>query len=218
MTAYIKSLLLCIALATLAGSVFAQTDVNELKAHADAGDKTSMRTLADTYFANQDFAQAIPWYEKAAKAGDKKAQTSLGLIYYHGYGVEKNLAAAYKWWRFAALQNDPGAQNDLANLYFNGEGVKQDYAQAEHWYNEAAQRGHVPAQKQLGMMYLDGRGVEKDVRQTYFLIKCAALLGDDEAEAMLKRIAPNLTAEQIKEGDAKADDWLKSGMKMWQEE
>ena len=216
MTAYIKSLVLGITLAALAGSILAQSDSNELKARAEAGDKTAMRTLADTYFANQDFAQAIPWYEKAAKAGDKKAQTSLGLIYYHGYGVEKNLATALKLWRFAALQNDPGAQNDLANLYFNGEGVKQDYAQAAHWYNEAAHRGHVQAQWNLGMMYFDGRGVEKNYPQAYFLIKCAALLGDDKAEAMLKGIAPNLTAEQIKEGDAKADDWLKSGMKMWQ--
>jgi TPR repeat protein len=217
MTAYIKSMLLCITLAVLAGNILAQSDVNELKVRAEAGDKAAMRTLADTYFETQNFAQAIPWYEKAAKVGDKKAQTSLGLIYYNGYGVEKNLAAAHKWWTFAALQNDPGAQNDLGNLYFNGEGVEQDYEQAKHWYYEAARRSHVQAQWNLGMMYFDGRGVEKNYPQAYFSIKCAALQGDDEAEAMLKKIAPYLTAEQLKAADAKAKDWLNSGKKMWAE-
>jgi len=217
MTARIKTLLLCMVLTAPAGGVVAQSDVNELKVRAETGDKTSMRTLADTYFENQNFAQAAQWYEKAAKGGDKKAQTSLGLIYYHGYGVEKNLETARKWWTFAAAQNDPGAQNDLGNLFFNGEGVRQDYAQAAHCYKEAAQRGHIQAQRQLGMMYFDGKGVEKDVRQAYYLTKRAALLGDDEAESDLKRIAPYLTPEQLREANAKADDWLKSGRKIWQE-
>jgi TPR repeat protein len=217
MTAYIKSMLLCITLAVLAGNILAQSNVNELKARAEAGDKTAMRTLADTYFENQDFAQALPWYEKAAKSGDKKAQTSLGLIYKQGYGVEKNPVLALKWWKFAALQNDPGAQYDLATLYFTGEGVKQNDAEAAHWYKEAAQRGHIQAQENLGMMYFDGRGVDKNYPQAYYLTKRAALLGDDDAEVNLARIAPYLTAEQIKEGDAKAEDWLKSGMKNGQE-
>ncbi|HUO44248.1 MAG TPA: tetratricopeptide repeat protein [Burkholderiales bacterium] len=217
MTGRIKLLLLCALLAALAGTAPAQ-DMDNLKARAASGDKTAMRTLADAYFENQDFAQAIPWYEKAAKGGDRKAQTSLGLIYYRGYGVEKNLSLALKWWRYAALQNDPGAQNNLGNLYFNGEGVRQDYVEAARWYREAARRGHIQAQWNLGMMYFDGKGVEKNIPQAYYLTRLAALQGDDDAAAMLNRIAPYLTAEQIRQADARADDWLKSGKKIWQEE
>ncbi len=217
MTTRIKSLLLGISIAALAANVFAQTDVNELKARAEAGDKTSMRRLAESYYLDHNFSQAAHWYEKAAKKGDMASQTILGLMYQKGYGVEKNSATAYKLWGFAAAQNDPSAQNDLGNLFFEGEGVKQDYAQAAYWYRGAAHRGHVQAQQQLGMMYFDGKGVEKDIRQAYYLTKLAALQGDDDAAAMLKRIAPNLTVDQIREADTKADDWLKSGKKIWQE-
>jgi len=216
MTARIESLLLCLALA-LSGAAFAQ-DIDGLKARAGGGDKTAMRLLAETYFENQEFAPAAQWYEKAAKAGDKKAQTSLGLMYARGYGVEKNLATARKWWMLAALQNDPGAQYDLGNLYFSGEGIKQDYGEAARWYREAARRGHIQAQENLAMMYFDGKGVEKNIPQAYYLIKLAVLQGDEEAAATLKKIAPYLTAEQIRAANAKADDWFNSGKKIWQEE
>jgi len=216
MTDCIKPLLLCLALA-LAVDVFAQ-NVDELKARAATGDKIAMRELAETYFGNQDYAQAAQWYAKAAKAGDRKAQTSLGLMYARGYGVEKDIGRAYKWWSFAAAQNDPGAQYDLGNLYFSGEGIKQDYAQAAHWYREAAQRGHIQAQENLAMLYFDGKGVEKNIPQAYYLTKLAVLQGSDDATELLKKIAPYLTAEQIQEGDAKADDWLKSGKKIWRGE
>jgi len=217
MTDCIKPLLLCLAFAVLAGSAYAQSSADELKARAEAGDKTAMRQLAENYYGNQNYAQAVRWYEKAAKGGDKQSQTSLGLMYARGYGVEKNIGQAYKWWTFAAMQNDPGAQYDLATLFFKGEGVNQDYAQAAHWYREAARRGHIQAQEDLAMMYFDGRGVEKNIPQAYYLTKLAALQGDDDAAAMLKKIAPYLTPEQIQEADAKADDWMKSGMKIWQE-
>ena len=88
--------------------------INELTQRAESGDRSAMHTLAESYYAGsngaeQDFARAADWYLRLAKAGDARAQTSLGLMYARGYGVPKNLAEAQRWWNFAAIQNDPGA-------------------------------------------------------------------------------------------------------------
>src|SRR3954471_11089995 len=72
--------------------------LNDLKIRAEAGDKTATRQIAEAYYlgrgVDQDFKVAAQWYEKLAKQGDVRAQTSLGLIYARGYGVEKNMPLA----------------------------------------------------------------------------------------------------------------------------
>ena len=87
---------------------------------------TSWNRLTSWMHQIQDFKQAAYWYEKLAKQGDRRAQTSLGLMYARGYGVDKNVATARKWWSFAAAQNDPGAEYVLGGMFDAGEGVPRD--------------------------------------------------------------------------------------------
>ena len=49
------------------------------------------------------FGLAIP----RAEAGDKAAQTLLGLIYEGGYGVPRDPVQAVSWYQFAADGGDP---------------------------------------------------------------------------------------------------------------
>ena len=106
--------------------------IEDLTQRAAVGDRTAMHALAESYYAgsngaDQDFARAAEWYLRLARAGDARAQTSLGLMYARGYGVTRNLAEAHRWWNFAAIQNDPGAQYNLGLTYSRGEGVAVDY-------------------------------------------------------------------------------------------
>ncbi len=126
-------LLLCAACGAQAAE--SPITINDLTVRAEAGDRTAMRALANAYYsgqdgAGQDFAKAADWYRRLAKTGDPRAQTSLGLMYARGYGVEKNMAEAHRWWNFAAAQNDPGAQFNLGLTYARGEGVAADLARA----------------------------------------------------------------------------------------
>lgn len=186
--------------------------VDGLKVRAAAGDKAATRQLADMYYAGQggveqDFREAARWYEKLAKLGDARAQTSLGLMYARGYGVEKDLRKAHRYWGFAAAQNDPGAQFNLGLTYSRGDGVAQDFERAAQWYTKAASRGHVQAQHNLGMLYHLGKGVDRDSARAYFWVKVAALQGDKVAGDTLGTVAADLTAEQIQEADARAAAW-----------
>lgn len=215
-----EALALLIAVASC-GLHAAETKITfeDLTLRAEAGDRTAMRTLADAHYAGregvaQDFARAADWYRRLAKAGDARAQTSLGLMYARGYGVQKNLAEAHRWWNFAAAQNDPGAQYNLGLTFIRGEGTAVDAERAARWFREAARRGHVLAQYNLGLLLHEGRGVARHPQEAYYWVKVAALQGDDRAQQGLAAFAGALPESQRREADRQADEWMKSQRKM----
>jgi TPR repeat protein len=61
----------------------------------------------------QDVASAIPWWRKAARGGDAKAQFNLGLAYLDGEGVRKNRRWAALWLRRAAAHGHSRARRLL---------------------------------------------------------------------------------------------------------
>jgi TPR repeat protein len=196
-----------------------KVSIEDLKVRSDAGDKTAARQLAERYYlgrggVEQNFSEAARWYEQLAKQGDARAQTSLGLMYARGDGVEKNLQTAHKWWLFAAAQNDPGAQYNLGVIYSKGEGVAQDYVQAAQWLNRAAQRGHIQAQHNLGMLYYEGKGLERNPVRAYFWLKVAARQGDDVSQEALKLVGQGMGADQVRQADNQADEWMKKYKKI----
>ena len=72
----------------------------------------------------------ISWIKKAAEEGRANWQCNLGVCYFYGEGVEKNLSEASKWYKKAAEQGNAKAQFNLGLGYFKGEGVPQEYGEA----------------------------------------------------------------------------------------
>jgi TPR repeat protein len=217
MSAYsISRLVLALLLAGAWGLAPAQDRINieELQIRSAAGERSATRQLAEMYYlgrggVEQNFSEAARWYEKLAKQGDARAQTSLGLMYARGYGVEKNMETARRWWSFAAAQNDPGAQYNLGLVYSRGEGVAQDHYRAAQWLDRAAQRGHIQAQHNLGLLYHEGKGLERDSVRAYFWLKVATLQGDDGSHEALKTVGGDMSAEQIRQAEDQAQEWMK---------
>ena len=94
----------------------------------------------------KDEVEAVKWFRKAAKQGDRAAQCLLGDCYAQGRGVEQDEAEAVKWYRKAAntKKHNPGlpvAQRRLGDCYAEGRGVEQDFEKAAIWYRKAAERG-----------------------------------------------------------------------------
>ena len=210
--------LLVLGMQPVAAQEKAKVNIEDLKVRSNAGERGATRQLADMYYVGkdgveQDFAEAARWYEKLAKQGDVRAQTTLGLMYSRGYGVKKDSQAAHRWWNFAAAQNDPGAQYNLGLSYANGDGVAQDYERAVQWYIKAASRGHVQAQHNLGMLYHEGKPARDPVR-AYFWVKVAALQGDDVAQDSLKSVRAGMSDAQVAEAEAQADEWMKKNKKL----
>jgi TPR repeat protein len=130
----------------------------------------------------QDYAQAVEWYEKAAKQGDAAAQCNLGVCYEHGRGVAQDYAQAVEWCEKAAKQGDAAAQRNLGLCYEHGRGVAQDYVQTVEWCEKAAKQGFAAAQRDLGLCYEHGRGVAQDYAQAVEWYTKAAVQGNMYAQ------------------------------------
>lgn len=104
-----------------------------------------------------------------AERGNIQAQHKLGMLYYKGEIIEKDLGEAVVWFGKAAQGGNSSSQNQLAWMYENGRGVTQNYGEALKWYREAAERGLADAQFNLGSMYQDGWGVAivREFRKNY---------------------------------------------------
>jgi hypothetical protein len=89
--------------------------------------------------------EAVKWLSKAAEAGDKKAQSALGVAYYEGGGVPVNYLESEKWWRQAAMQGAVDAQFNIGALYYEGLGVSKNDDEALKWLASAAEHGHPSA-------------------------------------------------------------------------
>jgi len=98
---------------------------------------------------------------KEAKAGDAKAQTGLGFMYFKGRGVDKDPKEAFKWYQLAADQGNAFAQSEIGIMYMNGDTVERDYKEAAKWFRLAADQGYAGAQRLLATMYARGHGVDQ---------------------------------------------------------
>ena len=160
-----------------------------LKAGWATEDKKAQTNLGRMYLRglgiNQNFAEALNCYRKAADQGSSVAQNQLGWIYHNGLGVEQDLPKAIYWYQKSAEQGRAIAQNNLGCMYKNGFGVKCDYAVALSWFRKAAKQKNTHALCNLGLMYHHGLGVEQSytVAQSYY--HKAATKGNAVAQANL---------------------------------
>lgn len=155
--------------------------------------------------------EAERWLRKAAEGGDAQLQFELGERYANGKGIPQSSKEAERWFRAAAIQGDAGMQFYLGKLYREyGEVVVQDREEAMVWFGRAAERGHETAIFNLGVMYLNGEGVQIDMVQAHKWLALAAVSGNEREEAQknLTIAEARMSAEQIKEAQRLAAEWL----------
>jgi len=117
-----------------------------------------------------------------ASEGDPTAQTSLGLIYERGLGVEKDPTEALRWYRRAASEGDALAAFHLGSLFERGVGTEQNFHEAARWYARAADGGNEAALTALAYLYERGLGVERDFQEAQALYGAAARSVDSDSE------------------------------------
>jgi len=96
---------------------------------------------------------------------DPEAQTDLGYIYDHGYGVEPDKFKAVYYYKRAAAKGFARALCNLGYMYGYGFGVpKRDDKRAVKYYQIAVDKGNLTAIFNLGYMYDQGYGVAHDAK------------------------------------------------------
>jgi len=151
-----------------------------------------------------DYAAAMAVWEPLANQGNRDAQFAMGVLYYEGHGVNKNLDEALAWFRKAADSEHPTAMFNLGVAYWEGRGLSQSFAQAVDWWERAAESGDVASQYNLGLAYYFGKGAQKDLDQARNWLTQAAEKGHADAQRVLgiidEKVAKSQTASSSTSG------------------
>lgn len=112
-----------------------------------------------------------------AEAGDTEAQDILGLCYFRGNGVTRDVEKAVYWYTKASELGHAAAQLKLALCYsgdINAWKIGTDPSRAVYWLEKSAMQGNACAQYNLGVCYIEGFGVEKNAKKAVELFQIAA--------------------------------------------
>ena len=131
-------------------------------------------------------ARALELFEKAAALGNQRAQANIGILYFRGQGVPRDLVQARAWLEKAAANNDPYALYALGRAMDETLGpAAADPVRAADLYQRAAELGHPLAALRYGLALTEGTGVKKDLVMAHKWLMYAQKNGVPEAALAL---------------------------------
>jgi TPR repeat protein len=128
-----------------------------------------------------DQAQAVQWFEQAARAGRPAAQWMLGRHYFDAKDQGSDAARAVELIRAAAVQGLAPAQAFLGWMYSEGVDVERNPEQAFAWFSAAARQEDAYALLMLSGFYANGVATERNPELAQRLLMRSAELGDLDA-------------------------------------
>ena len=183
---------------------------------ADMGDPKLLFNIGTYYEQEENYQEALTFYEKAAALGDDGGYMNAGWIYEYGNGVDIDLKRAFEYYLEAAKRGNVNAYFKVGDFYFIGEGVEQDYAKAAFWLDKAAGEEYEWAYPQLAYCYLKGKGVQQDYKTAYRLLK-KAQEKKDELNDMFNGITLNCLGEMHANGLGGLEENIKQGVAYFKE-
>lgn len=198
-------------------------EVTEIQARAIAGDVRAEHDLAELYKwgqgVEQNYAQAVKWYLKAAEQGDADSELNLGYAYETGSGTKKNEKEASKWLERAAEQGITEAEYAIGAAYLRGKGVRKDEVAAAHWFEKAAEQGDGDSMRELGSMRWLGQGLSRDLVIAYMWLTLSEKFNSVETHlranpfvvdvpSMRHDLMREMTDSEVSEGKELADEWI----------
>lgn len=133
------------------------------------------------YFENRNYTAAIPYLQRAAKAGNAEAQYLIGWMYFNGSGVEENHQIGKTMTLRAAQQGLTSAYKQMGDF----ENAEKNFSKAAEYYTKAVEKGSVSARNSLAYYYKYGIGVEKDATKAFLLYSDNVEAGDAFAMCQL---------------------------------
>jgi hypothetical protein len=119
--------------------------LEQLRQMADNNDPAAENALGLRYFqgdekngVERDEKEAFRWFHRAADHGSLKAQAKLGILYWNGRGVPKDVNEAYFWTVLARARGDE-ENKDLAAILASGMTPSQSAAieqKADLWLHQ----------------------------------------------------------------------------------
>jgi TPR repeat protein len=150
-------------------------------ASPSATPSTSSEPLYDQGFSaykSGNLSQAAERYQKSCDNGERQGCNSLGLMYYNGEGVAKDLHHATELFTRACDAKGPGGCLNLGLMYVRGEIQPNDPNRAADFFKRACDGGLPGGCVNLGLLYAKGDGVPQDVTRAAALYTSACDQGN----------------------------------------
>jgi hypothetical protein len=164
--------------------------VEECKRAAENGDPLAQNHLGHIYLlgigVEEDYPQALHYYQLSAAQGNAIANNNLGYIYLNGKGVEQDEQQAIHYYTLSAEQGYAPSRRILGLLYYKTEA----YQNAFPYLKEAADQGDADVQYMLGRMYKKGLGIQADDKMALHYFTLSANQG---YELALKKVLRNVS-------------------------
>ena len=86
----------------------------------------------------EDYETALTIWRNLADQGNSDSQYALGVAYFKGEGVARDLGKALDWFQLAANAGNAQAMFNLGAAHWEGSGARQSYSEAVEWWKKAA--------------------------------------------------------------------------------
>lgn len=149
--------------------------------------------------------------ERAAQAGDPKAQAALGRMYILPPPAKKEMKDAEKaeyWLLKAAEKGEAHAYNGLYHVY-SGDHGKANPEKAFFFLQRAAELGSAADFNYLSEMYAQGRGTPRnDVQALAHKFLALCIYNTDRYDSAFRELAKKMTDADIAEAEKIALAWI----------
>lgn len=119
-------------------------------------------------YIQEKYREAFDVCKHKAEKEDASAQSTLGMIYYHGNGTAQDYKKAIYWLKKSAEAGNISGQHNLGLIYLDGKALPKDDNEAFKWYLKAAEQGAAISQARVAEMYILSQGVEKNEKQALY--------------------------------------------------
>lgn len=163
-------------------------------------------------YQQKSYTSALPYLQRAAKAGNIEVLPYLGNMFLEGLGTTPNTTAALNMYQRGADNGNSDCIYGLSLMYSQGKGVSKDLNKAFEYAKKAADMNNPKACSVTSLYYASGEGVNKDIQQAINYAEKGFSLGDKGRSSWLGLIYA--TGEGVPKDNAKAlKYWTQTGIK-----
>ena len=176
----IQASLDCFKKAALAGNSYAKYAIGAIYdagKHVKRDPAMAAKWYADSIREDSAALRSQPSTPNAEKV-DAESFNRLGILYYRGDGVPKDISKAVELFQKGAAEGSVGAMAFLGGLYEAGIGLPADITLALDWFGKAADKGDVGSMFHLGTYHMT---ISKDYAKAIFNFERAGEKGHAEA-------------------------------------
>ncbi len=161
---------------------------------ANLGDTWAIIYLADKAEKNNDYVNAVKWYEIGDSLDDLHSTYKLGIHYYKGLGVKQDFQLSFSFFKKSADKGHSDSQFYIGKFYHIGNGAyfgspaSKSFFEALKWYELSSAQNNHKAQNNMGILYYVGdgdysfRGFKADVKKSLDWFKIAIDNGSESAK------------------------------------